>query len=372
MLHPSTGALLVAVAFVGLGRLRSARFRAAPGGAPPAPRLEAAVFVALAAAGLASLVAHRGLAGAALEPASRAALAGAVAGWALATWRRAPRAGGVGELAGAGACLALALALGAAGALHAVEHVLTAAAGVLLLGFAGERADPRPARRASFPRSAFAAKRVLKADVFGRIEEGELATPAGTVRAVRRDFRAGPLWLRPLAAVLARREARALARLEGADGVPRLLDAGDGALLRSYVEGRPLPDAGTRDPAYFDAARGLLRRLHAVGLTHNDTHKPQNWLVTPEGRPALVDFQLAIRHAARTRWFRACAHEDVRHLLKHKRRFCPAALTARERALLERRLWVARAWMALGKPVYVLVTRRVLGWRDAEGRGVPR
>jgi hypothetical protein len=64
-----------------------------------------------------------------------------------------------------------------------------------------------------------------------------------------------------------------------------------------------------------------------------------------------------------------CALEDVRHLLKHKRRYGAGPLTARERALLARRSWIARAWLATVKPVYVLVTRRLLGWRDAEGRG---
>jgi hypothetical protein len=93
--------------------------------------------------------------------------------------------------------------------------------------------------------------------------------------------------------------------------------------------------------------------------------------VTPEGRPALVDFQIAGRHAARTRWFRLCALEDLRHLLKHKRRFCPEALTAREHALLARRSWIARGWLATVKPVYMVVTRRVLRWRDDEGRGRP-
>jgi RIO-like serine/threonine protein kinase len=186
---------------------------------------------------------------------------------------------------------------------------------------------------------------------------------------VRRDFRAGALWLRPVAAVLARREARALGWLEGVERVPRLLDRSGGRFVRSWIEGCPLPEAPRQGPAFFADARRLLRRIHAAGVTHNDTHKEPNWLVTPDGRPALVDFQIAGRHAARTRWFRLCALEDLRHLLKHKRTHCPAALTRRERALLARRSWVARGWLATVKPVYVLVTRRLLRWRDHEGRG---
>jgi hypothetical protein len=46
--------------------------------------------------------------------------------------------------------------------------------------------------------------------------------------------------------------------------------------------------AKPRDPAYFRAAAQLLRRLHAANVIHNDLAKETNWLVTPDGRPALV------------------------------------------------------------------------------------
>jgi hypothetical protein len=248
-----------------------------------------------------------------------------------------------------------------------------AVAGPLALAFAGytllrstaarQHALYRPGAPGGVAR--FRPKDVLKRDLFGCIELGEVDGRS----AVRRDFRAGALWLRPVAAVLARREQNALRWLGSVPNVPRALDVGRGRFLRSFIDGRPLAEAAPRDPAYFAEARRLLRRIHALGVTHNDTHKVHNWLVTPEGAPALTDFQIAGRHAARTRWFRLCALEDIRHLLKHKRTFCPAALTARERALLARRSWIARAWLATVKPVYVLVTRRILGWRDAEGRG---
>jgi hypothetical protein len=374
----ASSGLLVAVSWAGLRRLRARRFRAAvPGGRPPARAIEAAAFAALGAAGLGSLVHHAAPAafGSAAEWTPRLALAAALPAWHLAG-RAAPRGfgpGGTPELAGAAVLLAAALALllagPAASAAHALEHALVALAGIELLRFAGEREHARRVPRAPGGTDAFAAERVLKTDLFGRIERGRVETAEGTLAGVRRDFRAGALWLRPVAAVLARREARALVWLEGVERVPRLLDRGRGRFLRSYVDGRPLAEAAARDPAYFAAARRLLRRIHAVGVTHNDTHKVHNWLVTPDGGPALVDFQIAGRHVARTRWFRLCALEDVRHLLKHKRRFCPAALTARERRLLERRSWIARGWLATVKPVYVVVTRRVLGWRDGEGRG---
>ena len=53
-----------------------------------------------------------------------------------------------------------------------------------------------------------------------------------------------------------------------------------------------------------------------------------------DGLPALVDFQLALVAPRRGRAFRALAREDIRHLLKHKRSYCPERLTARERRIL--------------------------------------
>jgi hypothetical protein len=247
----------------------------------------------------------------------------------------------------------------------ALNSLLFAGTTLAILSFTRGRQHSAPPPESQGGVDSFIPKEELKRDLFGRIELGYFA---GSF-AVQRDFRAGALWLRPLAALLARRERNALRWLGSVPNVPRALDVGRGRFLRSYIDGVPLAEAGPRDAAYFAEARRLLRRIHALGVTHNDTHKIHNWLVTPEGAPALTDFQIAGRHAARTRWFRLCALEDVRHILKHKRTFCPEALTARERAILARRSWPARAWLATVKPVYVLVTRRLLGWRDAEGRG---
>jgi hypothetical protein len=127
--------------------------------------------------------------------------------------------------------------------------------------------------------------------------------------------------------------------------------------------------ARPRDPAYFRAASRLLRRLHAAGVLHNDLAKETNWLVTPQGLPALVDFQLASVTRRRGRWARARGHDDLRHLLKHKRTYPPERLTARERGILARPSLPSRVWMATGKKVYLFITRRILHWRDRDGAG---
>jgi len=204
----------------------------------------------------------------------------------------------------------------------------------------------------------------LKSDVFGTITRMDAT--------VVRDTRAARPWARHLARHLMMREHRALTRLaldSGIEAIPKVLDIEPGQLTRSWIEGTPMQLAQPRDAAYFRAASRLVRRLHAANVIHNDLAKETNWLVTPDGRPALVDFQLAMTLTKRGALARALGHDDLRHLLKHKRTYLPDRLTAREKRILETRSLPSRIWMASGKPIYLFVTRRLLHWRDREGAG---
>ncbi|HLT92851.1 MAG TPA: hypothetical protein VKZ85_18090 [Woeseiaceae bacterium] len=206
---------------------------------------------------------------------------------------------------------------------------------------------------------------LLKKDMFGQVF---LRTGDGDPVVVR-ELGSARRWARPVARRLLAREARALAALDGIEGVPRLLRAGPDRLERSWIEGRPMHHARPQDPGYFRRAKRLLQRLHRAGVVHNDLAKEPNWIVTPSLEPALIDFQLAWHTRRRGRLFRLLAREDLRHLLKHKRTYCPQQLTQRERRILETPGLPSRLWMASGKRVYRLITRRLLGWADREGAG---
>ncbi|PWK85822.1 serine/threonine protein kinase [Fulvimonas soli] len=207
--------------------------------------------------------------------------------------------------------------------------------------------------------------RLLKADELGRIELVE----RGGRPAVRRDVAAARWWARAFARRAAAREARALAKLAGVDGVPELLRWDGRELLRGYIAGAPMQQAQPRARAYYREALRLLARLHRRGVVHNDLAKEPNWLVREDGRPALVDFQLAWSRGRRGRLFRLLAREDLRHLLKHKRTYCAQALSARQRAILDAPAPHSRLWRATGKRLYKLIARRVFGYWDNEGQG---
>ena len=209
------------------------------------------------------------------------------------------------------------------------------------------------------------ASKLLKKDVFGRTD----LVGTGADAVVRRSTADAPRGVRWLARLLMRREARALALLEDVDGIPQLVRLAPHSLDREFIAGVPMQLAQPRDPQYFKSAAKLVRRMHRCGVAHNDLAKEPNLLVTDAGKPAVVDFQLASSAIRRGRLFRLLAREDIRHLLKHKRTYCPEQLTARERQILDSPSWLARLWMKSGKRVYLFVTRRIMGWEDREGAG---
>ena len=204
---------------------------------------------------------------------------------------------------------------------------------------------------------------LLKKDLFGEIR----LAGSGAERHIVRDLASARGWLRWLARRLMRREAKALAALGDIDGVPHVLSIERDTLVRSYIDGTPMYKAKPTDPAYFRAAFRLLRQLHTAGVVHNDLAKEPNLLVRNDGSPAFIDFQLAWYAPRRRRMFRVLAHEDVRHLLKHKRTDCPDRLTQREKRILANPSLPSRLWMRTVKPVYLFVTRKLLGWADREG-----
>jgi len=211
---------------------------------------------------------------------------------------------------------------------------------------------------------------VLKRDVLSTVERGRYLTDTGEVEAVLRRIDEVPWWSRPLARHLFNRESRALAAADALGVAPPLCFSGERTLARGWIEGVALHLAHPYgDLAYFRSAKAVLRKLHRAGICHNDLAKEQNWLRGSDGRAYVTDFQLAFLFKRRSFLFRIAAYEDLRHLLKHKRRYAPEAITAAERRVLARKSLFNRVWMATGKRVYYFVTRDILRFTDREGGG---
>ncbi len=217
----------------------------------------------------------------------------------------------------------------------------------------------------------FTVDTVLKRDVFSVVERGIWTDKNGCEwPAVRRRWNEVSPWLSLLARRLAAFEVQALERVTSTGVTTPLLAVGHRFLVRGWIEGVPLQIARPAgDSHFFHSARQALHILHRKGYVHNDLAKQQNWLRGADGEAWLMDFQLALPISRRWKLGRVLAYEDLRHLLKHKRTYCPDELTPREQAMLAKKSLLTRTWMSTGKRVYRFVTRRILSYSDTEGRG---
>jgi len=146
------------------------------------------------------------------------------------------------------------------------------------------------------------------------------------------------LWGRRLLA----REWKALAFLEGIDGVPAplcLIDAD--AFAMSFCEGDSvLPLAPGELPACaVENLERLIQRVHALGVTHGDLHR-DNILLDETGRVSVIDWATACvfgssPHGLKAWTWREWQALDLRALAKIKARHAPHLLRPDERKRLE-------------------------------------
>lgn len=214
---------------------------------------------------------------------------------------------------------------------------------------------------------------VHKRDEFSETVSGHLED-APDVKLVLRKLDGVPFWAKPIAGFLARKEIRSLRVVTGIKGTPDLIRVDDEGILRSWSEGMPLNLATPTDPAFYKDAKRILRDMRRRNVTHNDLAKPQNWLQTPDGHASVIDFQLASVHRRPNgviagKLFRIMGYEDLRHLVKQKRRYAPHLLTPTEARMLNRKSLPTRIWMATGKRLYNAITRGLFNWSDGEGTG---
>ncbi len=234
-------------------------------------------------------------------------------------------------------------------------------------------------------RKALSTLAILKSDALGTVE---LLKDSEGRRWLGRFATGGQV---PGSAAVARlllgREQRALAHAAGLAGLPAVPDDAPelaralaaergvraGAVgLRAYLEGAALHRAERLPQDFFELLTDLVGALHARGVCHNDLHKEQNIVVLPDGRPGLIDFQLASIHARRGRGFGRRTSDDLRHIEKHRLRYQrqgrPKRPEERSSVALPRRSPLAALWRRTGKPLYNHVTRRWLKRSDGEER----
>ena len=186
--------------------------------------------------------------------------------------------------------------------------------------------------------------------------------------------------LRWLGRLSAAREAAALTRAAGIEGVPALLGRWcDTGLIREFIPGHPL-QKGERVPDDFHARlAATIRAIHDRNMAYVDLEKCENVIVGNDGRPYLIDFQIAWHWSKRwggdlppmrilRRWFQT---GDRYHLLKLQRRTRPDQLTPEQLAASYRKPWYLRLHRAITYP-FLRLRRKVLRRVDPDHRGGER
>jgi hypothetical protein len=186
-----------------------------------------------------------------------------------------------------------------------------------------------------------------------------------------------PMWW--LGRLIAQHEIRLLTCLADLKGIPALagpVSVGGkrlpNAVARHYIEGHPL---GTREAVgatFFPGLGALLHTMHDRKVAYIDLHKRENILVSAQGEPCLIDFQISV---AWPKWlpagpiFKILRRSDEYHLMKHWARCrpdqCGTAVDVRNQIP-----WPIRAHRLLAVPVrqfrrWLLVR---LGVRSGKGR----
>jgi len=214
-------------------------------------------------------------------------------------------------------------------------------------------------------------RRVFKHDFFAATALYEGAGEKVILKIGRRASLAF-LPLRWIGRLLARHEAAALGACRGIVGVPRLLGQWRSTgLVREYIEGRPLT-RGMRVPdAFHSQLREIVKEIHGRGMAYVDLEKAENVLVGDDGRPYLIDFQIA--WYVPRRWggglwparavCRRLQSGDLYHLKKLVRRTRPDLLTDRERAATYRKPWYVHVHAWFTSPLRRL-RRRILNRLD--------
>ena len=175
--------------------------------------------------------------------------------------------------------------------------------------------------------------------------------------------------------LMTRSEISKLRRCEGIREVPQVLARLDPHMyVYEYIEGQSLNEKPALPADFFDKLLAALRQVHARNLVHFDLHKLGNILVDTEGRPHIIDFQIA-RHIGdrfllsrrlSTRFRRWLQSYDLYHVYKHKRRLQPELLTEAEAKLSYNHSLALEIQRAIAKP-YKRIRRACLRRLYAKG-----
>ncbi len=221
----------------------------------------------------------------------------------------------------------------------------------------------------------FAATARYSRDSQGDSPQTDSNAPASIILKMNRESEFLGLPLAWLGEWMSRRESDNLRLLRGLAGVPHYIGRhGRCGLVYEYVAGQTLDARPPLPEDFFDQLAALVEEIHRRRIAYMDLNKRGNIIVGADGRPFLIDFQIAWH--AQTGLplldgflgviLRKLQKEDFYHLSKHKRRFRPDLMSQQE--ILSSRqvsLWVT--WHRLWTRPLIQLRRKILGFLYRKG-----
>lgn len=172
----------------------------------------------------------------------------------------------------------------------------------------------------------------------------------------------------------ANHESAAYLRLADLDVVPRFEGRfGRHGFVHDYIEGHALAKGERVPDDFFTRLRRAMETIHLRKMAYVDLEKCENVLVGADGRPYLIDFQIAWllpRKYGGDLWpltwlRRRLQRADLYHLGKLQRRTRPDQLTEEELRASYRKPVYVRLHGALVRP-FTLLRRRLLRRLDPQ------
>ncbi len=178
-------------------------------------------------------------------------------------------------------------------------------------------------------------------------------------KAVLKIFRPGSYYGIPyglLSRWQAAHEEKIYLKLQDTGAVPRWIGRyGGTGIIHEFVPGTDLDRESKRADDFFERLEDLLRLMHSRGICYLDTNKPDNILVSEDGRPYLIDFQITWLqpffplNILTYPLFCIFRNSDIYHLKKHIRKFCPGRISDEEFEGM--RPWYIRLHRMVATPV---------------------
>jgi hypothetical protein len=174
-----------------------------------------------------------------------------------------------------------------------------------------------------------------------------------------KDFSSRPWIVRnTFARFILGREAAAIRDLKGLDGVPQQAFFLSPCILAiEYIPGRVLARVPDEEVSvkYLEESEKLIASLHQRNRVHLDTRGTSNWIMTPEGKPALIDFQASFSTAHLPASIRSFMEDmDRGGVLKKWNKYHPNEMGEERYAEFLRinelrKLWVLRGYFGVKK-----------------------